>query len=114
MAFLCEHETQGLAYQEAMSSGVPIFAWDEGILVDPHQKKLMASNTKVSSVPYFDERCGMTFKVGEIDEKFDLFWSKREYFLPRGYVMENLNFKAGATRYLSLLERAANDRQSVD
>src|SRR5207248_10842013 len=28
MIFLCEHETQGIAYQQALSAGVPILAWD--------------------------------------------------------------------------------------
>ena len=30
MVFLCEHETQGFAYLQALSAGVPIFAWDRG------------------------------------------------------------------------------------
>jgi glycosyltransferase involved in cell wall biosynthesis len=36
MVFLCEHETQGFAYQQALSCGVPIIAWDRGgLLQDP-------------------------------------------------------------------------------
>ncbi|MGC8059577.1 hypothetical protein ACP3WF_24070, partial [Salmonella enterica] len=30
MVFLCEHESQGIACQQALSSGVPVFAWDRG------------------------------------------------------------------------------------
>ncbi len=30
MIFLCEHETQGLAYQQALSCNVPVLAWDRG------------------------------------------------------------------------------------
>ena len=30
MIFLCEHETQGIAYQQALSRNVPILAWDRG------------------------------------------------------------------------------------
>lgn len=112
MAFLCEHETQGLAYQEAMSSNVPIFAWDEGILVDPHQSKLMPPNTPVSSVPYFDERCGVTFKRDTTTGTFDTFWDQLDGFCPRDYVLGNLNFTACAARYLSLLEKAVEDNQS--
>ena len=33
MIFLCEHETQGIAYQEALSSDVPILAWDGAVSV---------------------------------------------------------------------------------
>jgi hypothetical protein len=106
MAFLCEHETQGLAYQEAMSSNVPIFAWDEGVLVDPHQKKVMPDGVRVSSVPYFDKRCGVTFQRDNVTNAFDAFWNGMERYSPREYVLEKLNFAAGAARYLSLLEKA--------
>ncbi len=30
MIYLSEHETQGIAYQQALSCGVPIMAWDRG------------------------------------------------------------------------------------
>ena len=40
MIFICEHETQGLAYQEALSSNVPVLAWDEGEMVDPILKQM--------------------------------------------------------------------------
>ncbi|HEU4642891.1 MAG TPA: hypothetical protein VFS44_10600, partial [Gemmatimonadaceae bacterium] len=35
MVFLCEHETQGLAYQEALACNVPVLAWDQGYWLDP-------------------------------------------------------------------------------
>ena len=34
MIFLCEHETQGIAYQEALASNVPVIAWDHGWWTD--------------------------------------------------------------------------------
>jgi hypothetical protein len=37
MLFLCEHETRGLAYQEALASNVPILAWDTGFWLDPRR-----------------------------------------------------------------------------
>ncbi|MGY3148512.1 glycosyltransferase involved in cell wall biosynthesis [Bradyrhizobium sp. USDA 3397] len=30
MIFLCQSESQGIAYQQALSCGVPVFAWDPG------------------------------------------------------------------------------------
>jgi hypothetical protein len=104
LAFLTEHETQGLAYQEAMSSGVPVFAWDEGMLVDP----LLADQLPglvVSSVPYFDDRCGMTFQTAGMEERFELFWSGLPRFRPRDYVLDTLALRHGARRYLDLLAR---------
>jgi len=101
MLFICEHETQGLAYQEAMAMNVPILAWDEGQLVDPFQKKLAPEGLKVSSVPYFDESCGMRFKAAEFESVFDTFWAARESFEPRAYVQNALSMTTAADRYLA-------------
>ena len=104
MAFICEHETQGLAYQEAMSSGVPIFAWDEGELVSPSERKLAPPDIGVSSVPYFDARCGRKFKKADIQAEFDAFWAAKDGYAPRDYVLQQLSLDAGARRYLELFD----------
>ena len=62
MLFLCEHETQGIAYQQALSSGVPIYAWDRGgVWADPAYYPDKVSFAPVTSVPYWDDRCGLRF-----------------------------------------------------
>ena len=55
MLFLCEHESQGLAYQECLSSNVPILAWDQGWCLDPNRFQWGAPEIPVTSVPYFDQ-----------------------------------------------------------
>src|SRR5262249_20772376 len=65
LLFLCEHETQGLGCQQAMACNVPVLAWDEGKLVDPMLRKFAPPNLKVSSVPYFDARCGERFVLDD-------------------------------------------------
>lgn len=105
MVFLCEHETQGLAYQEALSSGVPVLAWDEGRLVDPYEQTIAPEDLVVSSVPYFDDRCGMTFKTKDLLEALDKFLVDLPRFKPRDYVIENIGLSAGADRFLTLLDR---------
>ena len=107
LAFLCEHETQGLAYQEAMASGLPVFAWDEGRLVDPHEIKNAPPDFDVSSVPYFDARCGMTFTEADLEDRFDRFWEARDSYAPRAFVAETLSPQRAARIYLDLLDRAA-------
>jgi hypothetical protein len=104
LVFVCEHETQGLAYQEAMSSGVPVFAWDEGELVDPEMRRYAAPGLVVSSVPYFDERCGVRFRRADIEERFSAFWNALPAFRPRDYVCEQLGFDTAAKRYLELYD----------
>lgn len=83
MVFLCEHETQGLACQEAMASNVPVLAWDEGVLVDPLQRRFAQPNLVVSSVPYLDDRCGERFKFVDFESQFDLFWQRLPGYRPR-------------------------------
>jgi hypothetical protein len=101
MIFLCEHETQGLACEEALASNVPVLAWDEGVLVDPHQRRFAKPDLVVSSVPYFDERCGETFRIAEFEKTFSLFWDKLGGYRPRQYVLENLSLARSAEAYLA-------------
>jgi hypothetical protein len=90
MAFLCEHETQGLACEEALAMNIPVFAWEEGQLVDPLQQPFAKPGLVVSNVPYFDERCGRTFKILSMEGDFDVFWRALGTYRPRDYVAETL------------------------
>ncbi|MFT4115513.1 glycosyltransferase family 1 protein [Bradyrhizobium sp.] len=111
MVFLCEHESQGIACQQALSSGVPVFAWDRGgpwqdPAYFPHKVRYEGG---VSSVPYFDARCGMTFKDADgFASGWDTFWSRTcaGDFAPREYVMDNLTLEKGALHYYGLAEAA--------
>lgn len=102
MAFICEHETQGLAYQEALAANVPVFAWDEGEFVDPTLKGDAQPGLGVTSVPYFDDRCGSKFTANNLESEFDLFWARRDRFRPREYVLETLSMRRSAEAYLRL------------
>ena len=105
MVFLCEHETQGIAYQEALASGLPVFAWDEGQLTDPILAARAPPGLTVSTAPYFDDRCGALFKLQDMEAAFDAFWARRETFQPREYVEETLGLEASGRLYLSLYEQ---------
>jgi hypothetical protein len=110
MIFLCEHESQGIAYQEALSSGVPILAWDQGWCLDPNRFAWGEKDVPATSVPYFDERCGRRFKSIEefstkLAEFVDLLQSNT--FSPREYILENLTLDACAQRYLDILNEVA-------
>ncbi|AOS45740.1 hypothetical protein Verru16b_02827 [Lacunisphaera limnophila] len=106
MVFLCEHETQGFAYLQALASGVPILAWDRGGLWrDPNYYPHLVQFAPVCSVPYFDERCGRRFAdlAGFQDELpgFLAGVARRE-FRPRDYVVENFLLADRAAAYLKL------------
>ena len=97
MIFLCEHETQGIAYQQALACGVPILAWDRGgCWQDPEYYP-------ASSVPYWDERCGLTFPDGAgFASAFETFWPRvtAGHYQPRDYILENLTLEKAARAYL--------------
>lgn len=104
MIFLCEHETQGIAYQEALSSGVPVLAWDRGgAWQDPAYYPDRVVYGPVSSVPYFDERCGEKFaNFEQFESIFPGFFDRAgsNYYKPRDYILENLTLEKSAKQYL--------------
>ena len=112
MIFLCEHETQGIAYQQALSAGVPIFAWDRGgHWQDPEFYPEKVQFEPVTAVPYWDERCGLRFADLEgFIENFSQFWTdcRDGRFDPRNYVLETLTLRAGALAYVEHARQAAN------
>ena len=108
MIFLCEHETQGIAYQQALSCGVPILAWDRGgFWQDPEYYPERVRFADVSSVPYWDHRCGEKFRdAGEFGVALEKFLSRLNQtdFRPRDYILENLTLELCAQKYVALYE----------
>lgn len=106
MIFLCEHETQGIAYQQALACDVPILAWDRGgYWQDPSYYPHSVEFSSVSSVPYWDDRCGLKFTdLTEFLNIFDQFFNhvKTRQFSPRSYVLEHLTLKQCAQSYVNL------------
>jgi glycosyltransferase involved in cell wall biosynthesis len=107
MIFLCEHETQGLAYQQALSCNVPVMAWDRGgYWQDPSYYPEKVKFQHVSSVPYWDERCGMKFKdLDEFYTKIDDFLKRLldNNFEPRSYILEYLTLEKCAQKYVDIV-----------
>ncbi|MDQ3524024.1 MAG: glycosyltransferase family 1 protein [Chloroflexota bacterium] len=114
MVFVCEHETQGIAYQQALSSGVPVLAWDRGgPWQDPTYYPHRVVYEPVTSVPYWDDRCGLRFRDIEafpacLERFMGGLAAKR--FDPRSYVLEELTLAARAREYASIA--AAVQRES--
>lgn len=107
MIFISEHESQGLAYQECMAADVPVFAWDQGYWLDPDRFKHGRPMVPATSVPFFDERCGMKFvDFADFEENWDAFFNTALYkkFRPREYVVENLSIEKSTDRMLEIYE----------
>ena len=105
MVFLCEHETQGIAYQQALSCAIPIFAWDRGgPWQDPAFYPDKVVFEPVTSVPYWDERCGNRFAdTTDFENRWPDFWENviSNRFQPRDYIIENLTLEKCARDYIA-------------
>lgn len=104
--FLCEHETQGIAYQQILATNTPILAWDQqSFWLDPSYYPHKVKFGPVSSVPYWDDRCGSKFKdetefTGALDDFLEKL--KTSSFAPRDYILENLTLEKCAMEYYSI------------
>ena len=114
LIFLCEHETQGLAYQQALACDLPIVAWNRGgCWQDPEYYPQRVRFEPVSSIPYWDERCGLKFTgCDSFAATLDHFLSEQQAgrFHPRDFIMENLTLEHCARKYLDQWEAAFGSR----
>jgi hypothetical protein len=111
MLFLAEHETQGLAYQEAMASGVPILAWDQGVWADPNRTRWTSDAVPASSVPFFSPDCGERFRdFADFPAALDRFLAGLGRYTPRAYVAEALSFERSAALFLDAYTSVALPR----
>jgi hypothetical protein len=107
LVFICEHETQGIAYQEALASNVPILAWDQGYWLDPQAARYEAAPVRASSVPYFSSQCGEKFQgLDDFSAAVDRFLGRLGSYEPRRYVEGHLTLAHSARRYLELYRSA--------
>jgi hypothetical protein len=122
MIFLSAHESQGFAYQEAMSMDVPILAWNQGFWLDPNLAKWNNNQPiSASSVPFFDDNCGETFtNFIEFKNKLNIFLSKlkEKKYQPRHYVLKNLTLAKSGERMLEIINNVyglpnINDKKCV-
>ncbi|MGY8665105.1 glycosyltransferase family 1 protein [Bradyrhizobium sp. UFLA05-109] len=108
MIFLSQNESQGIACLQALSSGVPVFAWDRGgPWRDPKYFPHRVRFEGVSSVPYWDDRCGMKFvDADDFASRWNAFWThtKAGDFRPRQYVTDNLTLEKQALHYYQIAE----------
>lgn len=106
MVFLCEHETQGFAYLQTLSCGVPILAWDRGgPWQDPSMYPQRVQFSPVTSVPYFDPSCGERFVAAtDFQAKLGPFLGQVDAgaYHPRDYVVKHFDLARQAQAYLDL------------
>ena len=97
-------ESQGIAYQEILSMGVPCYVIDKPVWDDQPEHTFPATST-----PYFDDKCGI--KCVDLSE-FKTFLNYLEIYKPRDYILENLTLEKCASEYVKLLEMSHNVNES--
>lgn len=115
MIFLSAHESQGIAAEEAMSAGVPLFAWDPGFLEDPDRFQWGQPLIPTTSVPYFDSRCGMTFRdATEFTTRLPEFLhrARASAFAPRDYILEHLTLEKCSRHFVEIVDAAQSAPQA--
>ncbi|NTU71287.1 MAG: glycosyltransferase [Coriobacteriia bacterium] len=103
--WLGAHESQGLALQEALSSGVPALVWDVRSTAEEVGWSKKRPSMPATAVPYFDERCGeRVFSADELRESMTPFLARLDAgeFAPRAYVVENLGLEKQARAFLEI------------
>lgn len=109
--FLCEHETQGLAYQQVLATNTPIMAYDQQkYWQDPQYFPDTIQYGPVSSVPYWDENCGVKFKnYADFETKIAdfLVQLKQGDFHPKAYILANLTLEKCAQAYYNTYQQVA-------
>jgi hypothetical protein len=86
-------ESQGIAIQEIMSCNLPLLVWD----VELWQDRGIKYTVEATSIPYFDETCGLSFKNKILFEKILIdFLNKVTNFNPRNYILSNFTLQKQA------------------
>ena len=113
MVYLSRHETQGIAAQQMMASGVPLFVWDEGGLWQdpkyaPHQVRV---RTGLLDAVLGRSAAASSSADGQRPRApaFDAFWQGVEAgtFAPREMILQRLKLEDRARAYLKLADKYA-------
>lgn len=81
-------ESQGFAVQEMLSNGLPLLVWNE------RKSKFEGIEINGTSVPYWDENCGIKVdNFEELKNNLDFFIKDLDKFLPQKIINEFLTYE---------------------
>jgi hypothetical protein len=84
-----------------MSCNLPLLVWDVTHWVDRGEEHKI----EATSIPYWDDRCGIKFsESSELKESYLTFSEKIDIFTPREYILENLSLEKCANNILKIIE----------
>ena len=93
-------ESQGIAYMQILSCGIPCYVVDTDTWVDSRRNL----SFRATSVPYFNDSCGV--KVRSLEEStLTQFLENISEYDPRDYIVKNHSLKTNATSYISIMQK---------
>lgn len=97
-----EGESQGIAWSEAWSTGVPTLMWNQTMVTYRHPRA-SRRQFRSSSAPYLTEACGSFFwSREEFPLVLDRFLESLPMYRPREWVLEYLSDEASARQMCTL------------
>lgn len=93
---LTNTESQGIAYMEILSMNTPCYVINQ---------TTWKNRCESTSVPYFDDSCGMIVNKGNLIS-FSIFLNNINMYTPREYILNNHRLEISAKKYISLLEES--------
>ena len=93
-------ESQGVAIEEMLSCNLPLLVWDVTHWTDRGEEYKVES----TSVPYWDERCGVKFTdLTELEDSYLIFLEKIDTFVPREFALNNLSLEICSKKIITEL-----------
>lgn len=107
VVWIGRHESQGFAFQEALSCNTPIFVIDVSSLRDEvgsdWENFLPGHPLKATAASYFDERCGIIASFHNWEHHIDNFLSSINTYSPREFIIETLSPRACYNNWINKL-----------
>ncbi len=100
------HESQGFALESVLAKNIPILVWSVKLRVQQvgHEHEYANIKSEVTTVPYWDERCGEKFYTAdELEESYETFISKLDTYKPREFTKEVLSVEICSKNLLELI-----------
>lgn len=99
---LTNTESQGIAYMQILSAGLPCYVINKDYFDDTEYHK--NNPILASSVPYFDNKCGIKSDIFDMNQ-FHIFMKNFHNFNPSEYIHDNFSLKKCAQSYIDILLR---------
>jgi hypothetical protein len=112
-------ESQGIGLQEALASGVPLIVCDVNSLFETgneggYKFPEKLREFKPTSVPYFDQRCGIIINdFSRLEDSVTEMLENIPDYNPREYILENLSLEKQALELLSFFDLLDNQQLNV-